>query len=313
MIETLSSGLVWTAFLAATVRLAIPILTAAAGEVVAERSGILNIAVEGMMLVGAFFAVLGSYATGSPWLGMLWGVLAASVVAAIHAYFSITVLADQVVSGAAINIVCLGLTGFLNRLVFGGADKALGVPRFDPVAIPLLSDIPVVGKALFEQTVPAYLSGVLIAVLWVFIWKTTWGLNLRSVGEYPLAAETLGINVFRTRYVATIVGGAFAGFGGAFLSLAILNFFIEQMTNGRGFIALAAVIFGRWNPVGVLAACILFAGADALQITLKTSGIQVPYQLMLMLPYVLTILALAFFAGHPAVPKALYVPYRRAR
>lgn len=313
MIETLSNGLVWAAFLAATVRLAIPILMAAAGEVLAERAGILNIAVEGMMLVGAFFAVLGSSSTGSPWLGLVWGILAAAAVAAIHAYFSITVLADQVVSGAAINIVCLGLTGFLNRLVFGGADKALGVPRFDPVAIPLLADFPVVGRAFFAQTAPAYLSGLLIALLWVFLWKTTWGLHLRAVGEHPLAAETLGIDVFRTRYVATIVGGAFAGFGGGFLALAILNFFIEQMTNGRGFIALAAVIFGRWNPVGVLAACLLFGGADALQLTLKTAGVQVPYQLMLMLPYVLTILALAFFAGRPAVPKALYLPYRRAR
>ena len=311
MEEYFTNSLFWAAFLASTVRLTIPILMGAAGEVLAERSGILNIAVEGMMLVGAFFAVLGSFYTGSPWMGMVWGIVAASIIASIHAFISITVLADQVVSGAALNIACLGLTGFLNRLIFTASSKAPWVNRFEPVEIPILSDLPVVGKALFHQPLPVYIALLLVAALWVFLWKTTLGLKVRSVGEHPLAADTVGINVPLIRYVSTILGGAFAGFAGSFLSLGIVNFFIEQMTNGRGFIALAAVIFGRWNPIGVLAGSLLFGAADALQLSLKSVGFQVPYQLMLMLPYVLTILALVFFAGRPAVPKAIYLPYRR--
>ena len=212
--EYFINSLFWAAFLASTVRLTIPILMGAAGEVLAERSGILNIAIEGMMLVGAFFAVLGSFYTGSPWVGMVWGIVAASIVAAIHAFISITVLADQVVSGAALNIACLGLTGFLNRLVFTASGKAPWVNRFEPVEIPILSDLPVIGKALFHQPLPVYIALLLVAALWVFLWKTTWGLKVRSVGEHPLAADTVGINVPLIRYVSTILGGAFAGFCG---------------------------------------------------------------------------------------------------
>lgn len=313
MIESLSNSLLWTAFLAAAMRLTIPILMGAVGEVLTERSGILNIAIEGMMLIGAFFAVLGSHLSGSAWVGLACGVAAAAVIASVHAYFSVTVRADQVVCGAAINIICLGLTGFLNRVVFVASTGAPGVTQFTPVEIPLVSGLPVVGPALFRQTVPFYLALAIVAALWIVLWKTTWGLNLRAVGEHPLAAETLGIDVVRRRYGATIIGGALAGFGGGFLSLAILNFFIENMTNGRGFIALAAVIFGRWNPLGVLAASLVFGAADALQVTLKGTGIEVPYQFLLMLPYVLTIVTLAVFAGHTAVPRALYQPYHRTR
>lgn len=313
MIGALGNSLLWTAFLTAAVRMTIPILMAAVGEGVTERSGILNIALEGMMLVGAFFAVLGARLTGSPWLGLASGTIAAAVVATVHAYFSITVLADQVVCGAALNFVCFGLTGFLNRIIFANSMGPSGLAQFLPVDIPMLSKLPIVGASLFNQTAPCYVALAIVAGLWVFLWKTTWGLNLRAVGEHPLAAETIGIDVVRYRYAATIAGGALAGFGGGFLSLAIVNFFVEEMTNGRGFIALAAVIFGRWNPLGILAASLLFGAADALQLTVKGIGINVPYQFLLMLPYVLTITTLAMFAGHPAVPRGLYQPYHRTR
>lgn len=313
MIGALGNSLLWTAFLTAAVRMTIPILMAAVGEGVTERSGILNIALEGMMLVGAFFAVLGARLTGSPWLGLASGTIAAAVVATVHAYFSITVLADQVVCGAALNFVCFGLTGFLNRIIFANSMGPSGLAQFLPVDIPVLSKLPIVGASLFNQTAPCYVALAIVAGLWVFLWKTTWGLNLRAVGEHPLAAETIGIDVVRYRYAATIAGGALAGFGGGFLSLAIVNFFVEEMTNGRGFIALAAVIFGRWNPLGILAASLLFGAADALQLTVKGIGINVPYQFLLMLPYLLTITTLAMFAGHPAVPRGLYQPYHRTR
>lgn len=313
MIGALGNSLLWTAFLTAAVRMTIPILMAAVGEGVTERSGILNIALEGMMLVGAFFAVLGARLTGSPWLGLASGTIAAAGVATVHAYFSITVLADQVVCGAALNFVCFGLTGFLNRIIFANSMGPSGLAQFLPVDIPVLSKLPIVGASLFNQTAPCYVALAIVAGLWVFLWKTTWGLNLRAVGEHPLAAETIGIDVVRYRYAATIAGGALAGFGGGFLSLAIVNFFVEEMTNGRGFIALAAVIFGRWNPLGILAASLLFGAADALQLTVKGIGINVPYQFLLMLPYLLTITTLAMFAGHPAVPRGLYQPYHRTR
>jgi ABC-type uncharacterized transport system permease subunit len=313
VIDSLADSLLWTAFLTAAVRMTIPILIAAVGEGMTERSGILNIAVEGMMLVGAFFAVLGSYLTGSPSLGLASGIIAAAVVAAVHAYFSITVLADQVVCGAALNFVCFGLTGFLNRVIFAGSSGPSGLAHFSPIDIPVLSSLPIVGASLFHQTAPCYVALAVVAGLWVFLWKTTAGLNLRAVGEHPLAAETVGLDVVRYRYAATIAGGALAGFGGGFLSLAIVNFFVEDMTNGRGFIALAAVIFGRWNPLGILAASFLFGAADALQLTIKSTGIDLPYQFLLMLPYILTIIALAIFAGHPAAPRALYQPYNRSR
>lgn len=313
MIASLADSLLWTAFLTAAVRMTIPILMAAVGEGVAERSGILNIALEGMMLVGAFFAVLGSHLTGSPWLGLASGIIAAAVVATVHAYFSITVLADQVVCGAALNFACFGLTGFLNRVIFAGSSDPSGLAHFLPIDIPVLSTLPIVGAWLFHQTAPCYVALAIVAGLWIYLWKTTWGLNLRAVGEHPLAAETVGLDVVLYRYAATIAGGALAGFGGGFLSLAIVNFFVEEMTNGRGFIALAAVIFGRWNPFGILAASLLFGAADALQLTIKSTGINVPYQFLLMLPYILTITTLAIFAGRPAVPRALYQPYHRSR
>ncbi|MFQ5914206.1 MAG: ABC transporter permease [Nitrospinota bacterium] len=301
----------FTAFLAATVRLAVPLVLAALGETLGERAGVLNIGLEGMMLTGAFFGVLGSFYTGSPWLGVLLGVLGGAAIAAIHAVVTITIGADQVVSGAALNLVCLGLTSFLNRLVFSVGGNVMTVPGFQKVEIPVLRDLPLLGEVFFQHVSLVYLSVVLAACLWVLIFKTTWGLRIRAVGEHPLAADTMGVDVLRVRYVCVIVGGAFSGLAGAYLGIGEGNFFVEDMIAGRGFIALAAVVFGRWNPWGVVAGCLLFGGADAVQLNLKAAGLALPYQLMQSVPYVVTLLALMGIAGRTIPPAALMIPYRK--
>lgn len=185
------------------------------------------------------------------------------------------------------------------------------VPGFQKVHIPVLSDLPLLGEVIFQHVSMVYMSVVLAALLWVLIFKTTWGLKIRAVGEYPLAAETVGIGVLRVRYLCVIAGGAFAGISGAYLSIGEGNFFVEDMIAGRGFIALAAVVFGRWNPWGVVAGCLLFGAADAIQLNLKAAGVAVPYQLMQSVPYVVTLLALMGIAGKIIPPAALMLPYRR--
>ncbi|MFQ5692118.1 MAG: ABC transporter permease [Nitrospinota bacterium] len=301
----------FTAFLATTVRLAIPLMLAALGETLGERSGVLNIGLEGMMLTGAFFGVLGSFYTGSPWMGVLLGVLGGAAIAAIHAVVTITIGADQVVSGAALNLVALGLTSFLHRLVFSVGGNVMTVSGFQKIRIPGLSDLPVLGEVLFRHVSLVYLSVLLTAGLWVLIFKTTWGLRIRAVGEHPLAADTVGVGVLRVRYLCVIAGGAFAGLAGAYLSIGEGNFFVEDMIAGRGFIALAAVVFGRWNPWGVVAGCLVFGAADAVQLNLKAAGVDLPYQVMQSVPYVVTLLALMGIAGRTTPPAALLVPYKK--
>ncbi len=301
----------FTAFLAATVRLAVPLVLAALGETLGERAGVLNIGLEGMMLTGAFFGVLGSFYTGSPWVGVVLGILGGAAIAAVHAVLTIAVGADQVVSGAALNLVCLGLTSFLHRLVFSVGGNVMTVPGFQKIKIPALSDIPLLGEVLFQHVSLVYLSVLLAACLWVLIFKTTWGLRIRAVGEHPLAADTVGVDVLRVRYLCVIAGGGFAGLSGAYLSIGEGNFFIEDMIAGRGFIALAAVVFGRWNPWGVVAGCLLFGAADAVQLNLKAAGLDLPSQVMQSVPYVVTLLALMGIAGRTLPPAALMIPYRK--
>lgn len=301
----------FAALLAATVRLAVPLLLAALGETLGERAGVLNIGLEGMMLTGAFFGVLGSFYTGSPWFGVLLGVLAGAGVATVHALVTITIGADQVVSGAALNLLSLGLTSFLNRLVFSAGGNVMTVAGFERFEIPLLNKVPLLGEVFFRHVPLVYLSILLAAGLWVFIFKTTWGLRVRAVGEHPLAADTLGVDVPRVRYACVLAGGAFAGLSGAYLGVGEGNFFVEDMIAGRGFIALAAVVFGRWNPWGVVAGCLLFGAADAVQLNLKAAGLALPYQIMQSVPYVVTLLALMGIAGRTTPPAALLIPYRK--
>lgn len=297
-------------WVAATIRLATPIALAAQGETLSERAGVLNIGLEGVMLNSAFAGVVGAYYTGSPWLGLLCGMLAGALTSLILAVASITFRANQIVIGAAINILAMGLTGVLFRALFG-LDQQVTVNSFKPYPIPFLSDLPVLGPILFQQNPLVYLGYILVPVLTIVLFRTHWGLAVRAVGVEPQAADTAGISVTGTRYLTVLLGGAIGGLGGVSLSLGHLNLFAEGMVSGRGFMALAAVIFGRWHPVGAVLAALFFGGADALQLRMQSLGWQVPYEFMLMLPYVLTLLTLGIFAGRASQPKALGENYAR--
>ncbi len=266
-------------WLATTLRLSTPLIFASSGELLAERTGILNIGLEGFMLSGAFFGFLGTYLTGSFVMGVVFGVVAGVIVAAAMAFLSIRLRADQIVVGIGINILALGLTSFVFREVFSGPQVLLDRPA--PWRWPYLADIPGIGEALFAQPAWVYLSLVVVVTIWFVLQRTAWGLSMRATGELPEAADTAGSSVFRNRWVATLVAGGLAGAGGSFLSIE-LGVFIEGMTNGRGYLALAAVIFGRWRAPGVLLACLLFGAADALQLRLQAEA-TVPIEVWLVL------------------------------
>jgi len=304
-------GLFTVEFFFATIRMASPIAMAAIGEVYLERSGILNLGIESMMLMGAFFGFLGSAFSGSGLIGVFVAMLAGGLTGLAFGFTVITMRANQIVTGAAFNILILGLTSFLSRTLFGIRATPLQVAGIKPWPVPILSDIPVIGYILFEQTPLVYLTYILIIVMTYILFRTTWGLKIRAIGEHPRAADTVGINVFRWRYGAAILNGSLAGIAGAMLSLAQLNTFADNMTAGRGFIALAAVIFGRWNPVGAALAALVFGSADALQMRFQSYGIGIPNDLLLMLPYLMTLIGVSIFRGRAASPVALTKPYEK--
>jgi len=276
----------------AMLRAATPLIITAIGGLLSERAGIINIALEGKMLIGAFFAVVVSYYTGNPWLGILGAAVAGAVLAFVHALVCIEYHANQVVSGIAINMLATGLTVFLLQVIFGVAGTS-----------PQVEKLPVWG--IFHPLV--YFAIILVVIVHLFLFYTPWGLRLRSVGEHPAAAETAGINVVKTRYIFVTLSGVLAGISGAALSLGVLNVFVQDMTAGRGFIALAAMIFGKWTPIGVLLASLLFGFADALQMRLQ--GVGIPSQFIQMLPYIFTMVALAGFVGKATPPAALGKTY----
>lgn len=301
------SMLINTAVFAAALRMATPLIFAALGGIFSERSGVVNIALEGMMLIGAFTAMFVSHLTGIPWMGVLGAIVAGALIGLLHALFCIQYRANQVVVGTAINIFAGGLTVFLLRYYFGAAGTSPSVATIPDITIPIINKIPWIGRIIGRQNPLVYLALIGVVVTHVVIYRTRSGLRLRAVGEHPRAADTVGINVFRTRYLAVALSGALAGLGGTYLSIAHLSRFSEGMTAGRGFIALAAVIFGKWTPFGALGACLLFGYADALQMRLHDVG--VPTQFMNMLPYLLTMVALAGFIGKSVGPKAAGEPY----
>jgi simple sugar transport system permease protein len=269
-------------WLATAVRLTAPLLFASTGELVSERSGILNVGLEGMMLSGAFFGFLTSYLTGSTVLGLLGGGLAGMSVAAVMAVLAINARADQVIVGIGLNILALGVTTFVFREVFAGPQVILERPGM--VRIPLLADIPGIGSALFAQPLLVYLAFLNVPVVWFVLNKTSIGLAMRAAGEVPEAVDAAGSSAAGVRWFGTLTAGLLAGFGGAFLSLE-LGIFVEAMSSGKGFLALAAVIFGRWRPGGVLAACVLFGSADALQLRLQAES-SVPVEVWVVLALV---------------------------
>lgn len=292
-------------FLEATVRTATPLALAALGEVVVERAGILNISLEGVILGGAFGALLGATHAGLAG-GFAFAIVCGALMAILFALFTVVWLrADQIITGTAITLLSVGLTGTLYRAIYGATGAALTIPTAGPVVIPLLSRLPVVGSAFFAQPITTYIAALLVPAIWWWMFRTHTGLALRAIGESPAAAEASGIRPTRVRFGALVFGGALGGLAGGTLVLSQVGTFGENMSAGRGFIAIAIVVLGRWHPVGVAIAALVFGAASALQFLLQAIGLNLPYQLFLALPYVLTLAALAGVAGRVSAPAAL--------
>ena len=295
--------------LASTIRFATPLVLAALGGMFSERGGVVNIGLEGLMLISAFAGVVGASLSGNAFVGLGFALAAGLVFALIHALMCVTFEADQIISGTAINLLALGGTGFLLVEIFGTGGTSPRVEGFEELPIPLLSDIPVVGPALFSQSLLVYLMYLLVPVTFFVLFRTPFGLRLRATGEVPEAVDTAGVSVARMRYYGVALSGILAGLGGVYLSMGLLSAFTENMTNGRGFIALAALIFGRWNPIGAAGAALLFGFAQA--VTIQAPQDLIPQEFLQMLPYILTIVVLAGFGGRAIAPAAIGKPYRK--
>ena len=283
------------ALIASTIRLATPLILAALGGLYSERAGIINIALEGLMLAGAFTAAVVTYYTHNPWIGLLAAMAAGVVVAGIHAVACIRYKADQVVTGTAINILFLGVPALLSGALFDSTGATPQIPKEDLL-----------------QTAPIIIAFVLVPLTWYVLNRTPFGLRLRAVGENPEAADTAGVNVARIRYTGVLISGALAALGGAYLSIGQSSLFTRNMTAGRGFIALAALIFGKWRPVQTMLACLLFGLAEAVAIQMQGVG-NIPVQFIQIIPYVLTIVVLAGFIGLSRAPRSLGIPYQKER
>jgi ABC-type uncharacterized transport system permease subunit len=308
VLQTLRDVLWSSDLLYATLRLTTPILFAALGGLLCERAGVLNIGLEGMMLGGALAAYAVSLRTGSPWLGLLAAVLVGGLTGLLFAVVVITFRANQIVSAVGLNLLMLGITGVALRASVGLSSGSSPAPTIPVWKIPLLGDLPGLGPVLFAHLPLVYLVFILVGAVAFLFYRTTWGLAIRAVGEHPRAAETVGIDVIRVRYLTVLCSGVLAALGGAMLSIGYLNSFQEGMTAGRGFIAFSAIIFGRYAPLGTMLASLLFGFADALQLRLQAFGVAIPYQFLLMLPYIVTLLAL-FGAGRSNAPASSGLPY----
>ncbi|MDN3449346.1 ABC transporter permease [Planococcus sp. APC 3906] len=297
---------------------AAPLILTAIGGVFSERSGVVNIGLEGLMVIGAFVGILfnllfaDQFGNATPWLALIAAMVAALLLSLVHAVASISFRADQVVSGVAINLLAIALSLYLVKKIFDKGQTDFITERFPRYDVPFLSDIPVLGPMLFSKMYNTSILALVVAIVaWFVIYKTPFGLRLRSVGEHPMAADTMGINVARMRYIAVMISGALAGIGGAIYAQTISGDFGHATINGQGFMALAAMIFGKWHPLGAMGAALFFGLAQSLSIV----GPSIPYikdipsVFLLILPYVLTILALAGFIGRANAPKANGVPY----
>jgi general nucleoside transport system permease protein len=293
---------------AATLRYATPLAFAAMGGIFSERSGVVNIALEGMMLSGAFFGIWAAAWSGSWVVGILMAMVFGGLLALIHAFFSIHLRADQIVSGTAINFLALGLTGYLFRYIYGSEGTPSDVSRIPDITIPGVDRIPFVGDVIGTMNLMIWLMLLLLVATWVVLFKTPAGLRIRSVGEHPRAADTVGISVYGIRYACVVLSGMLAALGGAYLSIGFVGSFNENMTVGRGFIALAAVIFGKWRPFPAFAACLLFGFSSGLAQRLQAEA-NISANLLQTLPYVLTLIALIGVVGRSRGPAAAGRPY----
>ena len=311
MISQLFTEAVLIGILTSGIRLATPYLFASIGEMFGQRSGVYNLGVEGMMLMGAFAAFYATLTTGNPWLGLLAAVVVGTLMGLAMAVISVTFQAEQGISGIGVYLFGLGMSDLLFQKMLGTVETVSG---FRPVNIPVLSNLPIVGPIFFQQSVMVYLAYALVPIAWYILYRTTFGLKIRAVGENPAAADSLGVSVKRTRYLTVTIGGMLAGVAGASLSIALLNVFQQNLTSGIGFIAVALVYFGGWRPYGVLFGALLFSMVNALQLWIQALSIPIPFdasELLIMLPYLLTILVLVFSAGRMRKPSALGTVYER--
>lgn len=308
-----------TSILTIAIVAGVSLVYATIGEIFTERAGILNLGVEGMMIMGAVTAFAAAFHAESAWIGVLMALLVGGTMALIHAFLTIHLRADQVVSGLALTLFGSGLASFLGQRLGPGGTPLVGLigPRFRPVSIPLLSDIPVIGSMLFNQDLLVYVMYFFVPLSWFFLYKTRAGLHLRAVGESPQTADALGVSVVRLRYLYTVVGGMLVGLGGAHLSLAYTPGWTENLTGGRGWIAIALVIFATWDPARAVVGALLFGGVNAIQFRLQASGTTIPSSLLNMLPYILTVVVLVLitwfesFRKRVGAPAALGLPYVR--
>ena len=297
--------------LAATVRIATPILLAALGEMVAERSGVYNMGLEGTMLMGAFTAYLAAYYSGSLWAGVAVAMITGGLMSLIFAFLVISLRVEQIVTGLAMNLLGSGLSVYWLRTAFAHASQTPTTAFFDTLPLPLLHSIPLLGPILFDQKALTYVALAAIPAIWFFLYRTRHGLELRCAGENPKALDIKGRSVAARQYGAVIFGGLMAGMGGAFLTVGSAARFVPDMTNGRGWLAIVIVIAGMWRPVPILLATLAFSFLDALQLQIQGIGIAIPYQLLLATPYICAILALALRWSNSGAPAMLGIPYWR--
>jgi simple sugar transport system permease protein len=299
-------------YIASTLHFALPLMLAASGELMSEVAGVLNLSLEGMMLIAAFFSVWGTSVTGNPWLGLLFGIASGIVFAGLQAVLSVRLRANQLVVGIGLNILALGATTFLNREIFGALSRQL-VPGFGHLHLPGLSTLPILGPSLFQQDDVVYVGLVLIAAIWFVLRFTAYGVACQAVGDDPRSADWAGISVARVRTLAILVTGAMAGVAGTLISVGDIRTFTEGMTNGAGYLAIAAIIFGGWRLWPTVGACVLFGGAMALQFQFSAATSPIPTAALLMLPYVLALLSVAGLVGRQMPPAALTVPFFGSR
>jgi simple sugar transport system permease protein len=310
MFEDLVQASILLSVAAAAIRIATPLLLAAVGELVAERSGIYNMGLEGIMLMGAFTGYLAAYESGSLWLGVSIAGLTGLSMAMVFAFLVITLQIEQIITGLAINLLGAGLSVYWLRTAFAGGQTPT-IPFFTTVPVPFLSELPMIGPVLFDQKLLTYLAFLSVALVWLFLYRTRYGLILRCAGENPKALDVKGVSVVSVQYAAVLFGGFMAGLGGAFLSVGSAARFVPDMTAGRGWLAIIIVIAGLWRPFPILAAALVFSFLDALQLQIQGIGIAVPYQLMLMMPYVAALLALVVRRSRISAPNRLGIPYNR--
>jgi simple sugar transport system permease protein len=294
--------------LSSAVRLATPYLFAAVGEAIAQSSGVLNLGVEGIMLLGAYASFFVTLSTGSVGLGVLAAMVVGLLMGLLMSVISVTLKAEQGISGIGLYMFGLGLSSLLFKVTVGTVKTVTG---FQPVKIPVLGDIPVLGEILFQHSLPVYAAFLVVPLAWWFLDRTTWGLKIKAVGHTPAAADSLGVSVLRVRYASVCLGAVLAGLAGASLSLAMVNLFQENLTAGMGFIAVALVYFGGWRPVTIMGGALLFSFMNALQLWMQVLGVKIPSDIAVMLPYVLTIAVLAVAPSHAREPIALNKPFER--